>query len=116
MRKSPSFVSHGKFYAQAQFPYGLARSGEFTCEQVSLLENHGKAYQALHDGLNEPVNDEERDFLAVCRGEREPVTAHEKAWIRFCQKANDRPAISVFPEGHPSMPIDDHREASEDLD
>lgn len=116
MSKPTAFLSHSKFYAEEHFRYGLARSGEFSSKQALLLENHGKAYQALHDGFQEPADDEERNFLAVCRGEREPSTPHEIAWVRFCQKTSMRPSISVFGVGHPSVPADDNSFASDDWD
>lgn len=81
-----SFSSDRKFYAQQHFPYGIDRSGEFTCEQGQLLINHGHAYEALADGSREPATQEEERFLAVCRGEFEPETAHEKAWFLYCSK------------------------------
>ena len=93
MSISISFASNSKFYAEDRFPYGLSRSGEFTCEQVALLENHGAAYQALHEGLSKPTNEEERDFLKVCQGVKDAATSHERTWARFCEKTKIRPAI-----------------------
>ncbi|GAA6154279.1 DUF413 domain-containing protein [Pseudoteredinibacter isoporae] len=92
--KSLSFVCKTKFYAQEYFPYGLSRSGEFTREQVELLENHGRAYQALHTGVRTATNGEEENFVRACRGEREPTTVHEKAWARFCEKTSLTVAVS----------------------
>jgi len=94
-----SFESPGKFYADAQFPYGLRRSGSFTVAQADLLENYGQAYQALHQGVRQPANEEEVAFLAVCRGERAPATPHECAWMRFCDVTSlklSRSRISAF--------------------
>lgn len=84
------FFSNSKFYAQQHFPYGIGRSGEFTKLQTSLLETHGKAYEALHSGQREPLNDEERQFVAVCRGQAAASTDHEKAWLLFCEKTNKK--------------------------
>lgn len=96
MSETPSFYSNSKFYAEEHFPYGIDRCGEFTIEQAALLIKHGKAYQALHNGVCEPINDEERKFVAVCRGEKQAVTDHEKVWMRFCEKTQKRNAISAF--------------------
>ena len=93
---SGSFSSSKKFYAEEHFRYGISRSGQFHKEQVALLENHGEAYQALHLGLRDPVNGEERRFVAVCKGEKLPKTAHELAWMRFCEKTQKRPIVPSF--------------------
>ncbi|WP_263081471.1 DUF413 domain-containing protein [Endozoicomonas sp. Mp262] len=96
MTKKISFYSESRFYPNEHFPYGIARSGEFIHTHAELLECHGKAYQALHAGLRAPSNEEEMCFLAVCRGEREATTDHEKAWIRFCEKTKKQPSVSPF--------------------
>ncbi len=96
MDKYLSFSSRSKFYAEDQFPFGIERSGEFSVEQVTLLHNHGKAYQELHSGLREPVTKEEKEFLKSCRGEKQPGTAHEKVWLKFCEKTQKRSVISAF--------------------
>lgn len=96
MYDKDSFYSNSKFYSDKHFPYGFARSGQFTCEQADLLERHGKAYEALQNGNREPVNQEETRFIAVCRGESDPVSEHEKVWMLYCHKTARRPAISPF--------------------
>jgi len=96
MNNSDSFYSPKKFFARERFPYGLARSGDFTREQATLLESHGFAYEGIHNGVLAPANEEESHFLSVCRGETEALTAHEKAWMRYCQKTQKRAAVSAF--------------------
>jgi uncharacterized protein YifE (UPF0438 family) len=91
-----SFECSGKFYADRHYPYGLARSGDFNRQQATLLETHGRAYEALHNGTREPANEEESRFLAVCRGEAEAVTPHEKAWLLFQQKVAKRSAGPLY--------------------
>lgn len=90
------FFSNSKFYSDKHFPYGFARSGKFTREQAALLERHGKAYEALHNGSRDPINEEETSFITVCRGEAEPVTEHEKVWMLYCKAVAKKPAISPF--------------------
>ncbi len=101
--KTSSFACNSKFYAQEHFPYGLSRSGEFTREQVSLLENHGRAYQALCDGSREANTEEERGFILVCRGEKAANSSHEKAWLRFCEKTQGQAAVSSPSKADPSV-------------
>lgn len=86
MSEERSFSSNRKFFAAEYYPYGLARSGEFTREHADLLEKHGYAYQSLEEGSRSAANAEEERFLSVCRGEAEAETRHEIAWRRFCQK------------------------------
>lgn len=96
MPESRSFHSDKKFYGEPYFPYGIARSGEFTLRQVTLLETHGKAYEALHKGLQAPINKEEERFVEVCQGKCTPETDHEKVWSLFCKKIGNQTIISAF--------------------
>jgi uncharacterized protein YifE (UPF0438 family) len=93
MSEIRSFSSNRKFFAADFFPYGLARSGEFTRSQVDLLEAHGYAYQSLEDGSRSAESAEEERFVSVCRGEVEPESCHEKVWRRFCQKTRSTKAL-----------------------
>lgn len=107
MNKKISFSCDSAFFAEEFFPFGISRSGEFTREQAELLEKHGRAYQGIHNGTREPVNEEEQGFLAVCLGEKEPETNHEKAWARFCQKINKGPIVTAFGDKNPSTLLRD---------
>lgn len=84
MRNIASFSSKRKFYGDSQFPYGIDRSGEFSRQQASLLMSHGWAYLELAEGIRVSVTPEEKAFVAVCRGEREPKTEHERVWRLYC--------------------------------
>lgn len=116
MAETTSFSAKSKFYAQEYFPFGLDRSGEFTVEQTKLLIEHGKAYQALSNGLQEPVTDEEIAFVAVCKGEKEASTPHEKAWMRFCEKTQSRGSVSAFGSQVKTSANDEQYEESSDQD
>jgi len=96
MTKPSSFSCDKRFYGDASFPYGLSRSGEFTIQQVSLLEQHGIAYEALHNGQRTPINDEERAFVCVCRGEKKAESMHEITWQRYCDKTQKTIVPSVL--------------------
>ena len=73
-----SFKASRKFYDDKNYPRGMGRSGDFTLAEVQLLENHGIAFQALALEKQPPINDEERRFVQVCKGELSPVTKAEK--------------------------------------
>ncbi len=94
MNDYTSFATESQFHGDEHFPYGLARSGEFTQEQAELLTNHGYAYKAIADGNRAPVTQEEQRFLEVCRGERRAQSAHEKVWQRFLDKTNPRKTVA----------------------
>lgn len=96
MAEQTSFYSDSKFYPGANFPYGLARSGDFSLRQTQLLEKHGRAYQELHEQTRAPINAEEERFVQVCVGAEMPESEHEKAWVRYWQKASKRGSISPF--------------------
>ncbi len=94
MSKPQTFEDRRKFYGQEYFPYGLDRSGEFSRQRAQLLITHGYAYQELDSGTRKPVNAEEEQFTAVCRGERAAETEHEKAWCQFREKTARPKAIA----------------------
>lgn len=120
MSKKEPFNSNSRFYSDKYFPHGIARSGEFSRDQADLLERHGRAYEALHGGQREPVNEEEAHFIAVCRGEAEPMTEHEKVWMRYRQKISKRPTVSPFgaiiKSNQPTEVEVDEGKLSEDLE
>ena len=114
MENNQSFLTNSKFYADEHFRYGLARSGEFLSSQVTLLENHGHAYQALHNGDRQPTTDEEKHFVEVCKGFAEATTNHEKAWQRFCFKTQHRTVILPFGKTKTAETGDDFDTASDE--
>lgn len=90
MKDTNSFQSAKKFLGLDVYPYGLARSGDYTRKQAILLEEHGEAYKELQTGIREPKNKEEREFVAACRGEKEPETEHEIVWLKFNVRAGKK--------------------------
>ena len=92
MTNTTAFSSNRKFYGDDHFPYGLDRSGRFTRQQVDLLLDHGWAYKALAEGDQTPVTPEERAFVAVCQGEKDAKTDHEKVWQWYCTKVSGQKA------------------------
>lgn len=102
MNRKVAFKASSKFYGNSSFPYGISRSGEFSRQQAQLLESHGVAYEALYQGKRAPVNREEERFLAVCRGESEPLSEHEKVWMLFLSKAENRSRESLFRDINPN--------------
>jgi len=75
-----SFDSPRKYYDDQNFPHGFHRSGDFTRAQAEVLENKGHVLKALHEGLQDPTDDMEKQFVTMCQGKREASTLIEKAW------------------------------------
>ena len=82
----PSFNTDKIFRDLQNFPYGFARSGEFTTEQAMLLEKHGLAYKELDSGDRQPADNQEKAFVAYCRGDKKAESLHERTWERFQNK------------------------------
>lgn len=121
MANITSFYSERKFYGDAlSFPHGIARSGEFTREQASLLIDHGWAYLALSEGNQAPLTSEEKSFVAVCQGKQEAETAHERVWALYCLKTStpktmvSSPFVNCKPQEKPKTETshDDNFESS----
>jgi hypothetical protein len=53
-----------------------------TDQERTLLERYGGWLQSLAEGSQAPTTDEQRRFVQVARGELEPQTPFETAWIR----------------------------------
>jgi uncharacterized protein YifE (UPF0438 family) len=65
------------------FPYGFARSGQFSKKQAALIELHGEAYKNLNSGQQYPNTPEEHEFVRFCNQLKEAETEHEKVWIFY---------------------------------
>lgn len=84
-----SFQATRRFTDDEHFPYGFARSGDFTIWQANLLEAHGHAYRALESGERQPKGQLEVDFVAFCHGEKPAESDHEKVWKRYSQSVSE---------------------------
>jgi len=90
MKKNGSFQVDRMFLDDEHFPYGFARSGDFTIEQANLLEVHGWAYVELASGQRKPAGQSEIDFVAFCHGEKNAESVHEKVWKRYRDSVSTR--------------------------
>ncbi|WP_067864922.1 DUF413 domain-containing protein [Neptuniibacter marinus] len=88
MQLDDAFKSDKRFRDPKNFPYGFARSGEFTREQAQLIENHGYAYIELASGARAPLCDQEQAFMAFCQGDKDAESLHERTWKRYQDKVN----------------------------
>lgn len=108
MSKDSSFQVERKFWDDEHFPYGFARSGDFTLEQAMLMETYGLAYIALARGERTPKSKQEKDFVAFCQGKKAAENAHEKTWRCYSEKIN-RPIkrYSLAATASRQVPIDE---------
>ncbi|PPI87737.1 hypothetical protein CRV12_03390 [Candidatus Pantoea edessiphila] len=78
-----SFFSEYRFFDNKNYPHGFARHGDFTIKEAQILELYGCAFYELNLSKREPVTDEERLFIEVCKGLREPQTEAEHVWLKY---------------------------------
>jgi len=83
MSSSESFYSLKVFADRLHFPYGFARSGQFSKKQATLIEQHGEAYKNLASGQEAPTTPEEQEFVRFCNGLKKAETEHEKVWAFY---------------------------------
>ena len=77
-----SFTTTNRFFDNKHYPRGFSRHGDFTIKEAQLLERHGYAFNELDLGKREPATEDEKQFVSVCRGEREPQSEAERVWIK----------------------------------
>lgn len=90
MSQEKSFQTTARFYDDANFPYGISRSGDFTRQQSGLLEQYGMALKALCEGQREAATEEEKRFVKVCKGQQQAETDIERTWITYLTAINRR--------------------------
>ncbi|CUA85400.1 MULTISPECIES: DUF413 domain-containing protein [Pseudidiomarina] len=74
------------------YPYGFARSGDFSIRESDLIAKHGSLIAALMSGELEPESAEEQSLLSVARGEKAAESPIEKAWSKYQARIN-RPKV-----------------------
>src|SRR5262245_31123471 len=64
------------------FAFGCS-TAVFPAEEVAALTESGSFLEALASGAARPTTPEQEYFLRVDRGEAEPRTVAERAWVRL---------------------------------
>ncbi|MBR7260685.1 DUF413 domain-containing protein, partial [Klebsiella pneumoniae] len=76
------------------------------------LERHGDAFNHLHVGKREPVYEEEKLVVAVCRDGREPVTDAERVWSKYMTRIKRPKRFHTLSGGKPQVEgAEDYTEA-----
>lgn len=109
-----SYTTTIRFFDNKYYPRGFSRHGDFTIKEARLLENHGHAFNDLNLGKREPANEEEKHFVAVCRGECEPVTVAERAWSKYMARIKRPRRFHTLSGGKPQMDGSEDYSDSED--
>ncbi|MGL5759461.1 DUF413 domain-containing protein [Plesiomonas sp.] len=96
-----SFVTTRRFFDNKHYPRGFARHGDFTIKEAQLLEHFGCAFDELDSGKRQAATEEEQLFVAVCQNERQPVTDHEKVWIKYRDRTRRPKRFHTLSGGKP---------------
>ncbi|PHM36374.1 DUF413 domain-containing protein [Xenorhabdus innexi] len=109
-----SFITTNRFFDNKHYPRGFSRHGDFTIKEAQLLERHGHAFNELDLGKREPQTEEEKLFVAVCRGERAPVTIAEKIWFKYLEKIRRPKRFHTLSGGKPQLdPAEDFTDSDD---
>ena len=112
-------VARKPFIDKKNYPYGFARSGDFSINESKLLQAHGSLFAALVDGKITPENDEEHAYLESALGHRDPATPQEKAWLKYQARINRPKTASIYGSkrvAEQDVDDDDNMSDNSDLD
>lgn len=100
---SKSFLSKQRFFDSKNYPRGFSRHGDFTIKEAQLLEKHGHAFSELDADKRKPVTEEEKAFVAVCKGSEAACTENEKIWIKYMGCINKHKRFHTLSGGKPQI-------------
>ena len=87
MKLTHGFITEAAFYDDAHFPRGFSKSGNFTIAESELLTQVGKRLFMLEQGLSNPENSVEEQFVQFCKaqfeGELEGQNRVEILWQKY---------------------------------
>lgn len=105
------------FIDKKNYPYGFARSGDFSINESKLLQAHGSLFAALVDGKITPESDEEQAYLESALGHRDPATPQEKAWLKYQARINRPKTASIYGSKRAAeQDVDDDDDMSDNSD
>lgn len=109
-----SFMTTNRFFDNKHYPRGFSRHGDFTIKEAQLLEQLGHALNELDLGKRNPVTEDEKQFILVCRGEREPVTEVERVWSKYMARIKRPKRFHTLSGGKPQVEsTEDYTESEE---
>jgi len=75
-------AEHLKYLQRRPFHFNC-HTEVFPADELRALEESGNWLEALVNGVIQPVTPDQEHFLQVDRGEAEPETVWERAWLRL---------------------------------
>lgn len=78
-----SFSVTRRFFDDKNYPRGFSRHGDYTIRESQTLEQFGQACLALESSERKPATAEEKQFVAVMKGEKAAETFLEKTWLKY---------------------------------
>ena len=109
-----SFVSQQRFFDNKNYPRGFSRHGDFTIKEAQILEKYGCAFRDLDAETRKPVTADEKSFVAVCKGKKEPSTDLEKVWLKYLSRINKPKRFHTLSGGKPQVDVNDDFVDSDD--
>ena len=67
----------------------------FTFEELEILKKEGHVLKALSDGTRNPGTGKEKSFVQFIRGQKNPTSVEETAWIKYLNRR--KLEASLFP-------------------
>ena len=105
------------FMDKRNYPYGFARSGDFSIKEAKILSESGSLIAALVDGKLAPETELDMRFIAVAHGQIQPESPEEKVWLKYQKRINRPKAASIY--GSKKLALvdaDDDNSSSDDTD
>ncbi|EGQ7928720.1 DUF413 domain-containing protein [Vibrio vulnificus] len=89
---SDTTIRHGKkrFFDNAKFPRGFAKSGDFTLAEEEILMIYGDTLVGLETGQLTPENDDEKHFLLTLETPEAAQNKVERTWLKYMRLARGR--------------------------
>lgn len=78
------------------YPYGFARSGDFSISESKALTEYGCLISALLSGKLACSCEEDESLLTAARQEKEPDTSAERAWAKYAKRISRPKAGSIY--------------------
>ena len=75
-------AAHRRYLSKA-LPVHPRVARAMASDRLRLVEEFGQWFAALEDGTLHPATPEQVKFVAVAKGQLEPLTAHESAWREY---------------------------------
>lgn len=97
------------FNDKINYPYGVARSGDYSVRECEILNSCGSLFQALMKGEVQNPNDTDQLLLNVMAGKAPAVTAEQKVWMKYLDKTEKLRAV-------PSMLVSFGKNGGEEID